>query len=334
MAKQITKNQHFVPQTYLKNFSFKKENRKFEIKAIPIIDLSEGAIFPRNIESICWKKHLYTLSNGNNVDEKMCLENFYGKAFEDKYNQMYSILIDPSKKILTDEERQLIIATAITMLYRNPIWFKKNIDEIKTIFEMCLNFSDQAGQGNVEIEGNTYSIIGKTVETLLSEYNKNEKINKSLNVETQLKVAFQLTAIRLKSDNIYILKLEDESQEFITSDNPVLLQNPYRSELIPMDPKNIIKLPLDNKHYLMLMPNQNKVNLNTISRHNVKGGFSQREELNLNNEQLQNSNEYILGNSASLSRYLKMKDEVVILSREEKEFELKLIELGKQKGWI
>ena len=77
---------------------------------------------------------------------------------------------------------------------------------------------------------------------------------------------------------LYIFKLEDGEQEFVTSDNPVILQNLINQQIFPYAPSNIMKLPLDTKHYLMLMPNNNKSNLNRIVRHKIKVETEDGEE--------------------------------------------------------
>lgn len=82
------------------------------------------------------------------------------------------------------------------------------------------------------------------------------------------------------------------------------------------------------------MPNNDKANLNRIVRHNAKGGFSRREELISNTEQLQGADEYILGSTSSLTRYLKIKDQDIPLTDEEQALLDRLIELGKNFGWF
>jgi hypothetical protein len=330
MAIQITKRQHFVPRTYLKHFAEKKGSGHYTIMAIPTNDLKAEAIIERNTKNICYEKNLYT-QPGSTAEEKMLLETFYSEALEDKYEHVYTMLTDPLKMDLTDEERELAVSTVTTMFYRVPIWIKKHTEVIEKVFAMCIQATEHTGQKETEIEGDKYLIEGKTVEQLTAEYVAN---NKSHQVISQLKVALGLIATRLESDNVYIFKLENGDQEFITSDNPVRLQNPHTNDIIPFDPTNIMKLPLDNKHYLMLMPNENKANLNRITRNNATGGFSRREELISNTEQLQGSDEYILGSTASLTRFLSIKDQDIVLSNEEQEFEKKLNELGKKNRWI
>jgi hypothetical protein len=217
------------------------------------------------------------------------------------------------------------------MFYRVPVWQKQHNEEMKWVFDMCVQASKQTGQKAIKIEGDRYVIEGRTVDDLIKEYISN---NKSHQVIAQLEIALKLVAVRLKSDNVYIFKLEDGEQEFITSDNPVILQNPSNKQILPFDASNIMKLPLDTKHYLMLMPNNGKANLNRIVRNNVTGGFSKREELISNTEQLQGADQYILGSTSSLNRYLQIQDKDIPLTDEEQATLDRLIEIGKSFDWF
>lgn len=330
MAIQITEKQHFVPRAYLKYFSDKKGSGHYNIMALPINNLVSEAIIERNTKSICYEKNLYTLPGSTN-EEKMLLETFYSEEFENKYEQVYTMLTDPVKDKLSNQERKLVISTVATMFYRVPVWQKQHTEVMKRVFAMCIEATKQTGQKETKIEGDVYIIDGKTVDQLIAEYIAN---NKSNQVISQLNIALKLVSIRLERDNIYVFKLEDGDQEFITSDNPVILQNLNNQPIMPFDPSNIMKLPLDNKHYLMLMPNNDKSNLNRITRHNAQGGFSRREELISNTEQLQGADQYILGSTSSLNRFLNIKDKDIPLTDEEQEKLDKLIELGKNFGWF
>lgn len=330
MAIQITKKQHFVPRAYLKYFADKKGSGHYNIMALPTNNLTPAGIEERNTKSICYEQNLYTLPGSTN-EEKMLLETFYSEEFENKYEHVYTMLTDPSKVELTNEERELVISTVATMFYRVPVWQKQHTEVMKRVFAMCIQATNHTGQKETTIEGDVYVIEGKTVDQLIAEYVEN---NKSHQVITQLKIALKLVSVRLQSDNVYIFKLEDGKQEFITSDNPVKLQNLNNQPIMPFDSSNIMKLPLDTKHYLMLMPNNDKANLNRISRHNAKGGFSKREELISNTEQLQGADQYILGSTSSITRFLNIKDNDIPLTDEEQAKLDKLIELGNNFGWF
>jgi len=115
------------------------------------------------------------------------------------------------------------------------------------MFSLC----QQAGKDYFMFEGIKISIKDKTLEELLKEHKVE---NRPGQVITQLEVALKLIQVRVKSDNIFISKLVDDDCELITSDNPVVLQNIKGGPIAPFDPSNIMKLPLDKKHMLFLMP--------------------------------------------------------------------------------
>jgi len=330
MAIQITERQHFVPRTYLKNFSEKKGSGHYTIMALPQNDLLPEAILERNTKSICYEKNIYTLDGATN-EEKMLVETFYSENLENGYEEMYSMLTNPDKRELSAGERDLVISSVATMLYRVPRWRDQHTEVIRRVFAMCIQASQKTGQQEAEIEGDVYVIKDKSPEQLVKEYKAN---NKSHQIVTQLDVALKLVSLRKERDNVYIFKLEEGEQQFITSDNPVILQNLNGLPIWPFDPSNIIKLPLDPKHYLMLMPNNDRAGLHRIQRHNAAGGFSRREELISNTEQWQQAGEFILGSTVSLTRFLATKDTDIPLSNEEQDLLNKLFALGNNFGWF
>jgi len=138
---------------------------------------------------------------------------------------------------------------------------------------------------------------------------KEHKIeNRPGQVITQLEVALKLGQVRSKNDNIFITKLLDDDCEFISSDNPVVLQNIKSGHIAPFDPTNIMKLPIDKKHMLFLMPYGTEEAKHLIVRHNVSGIFCKTEKLISNTEQFQKADRFILGDDNSLISYLKTKD--------------------------
>jgi Protein of unknown function (DUF4238) len=330
MAVQFTERQHFIPRTYLKQFADKKDSGHYNVMALPVNDLRVGAIIERNSKSICYEKHIYTLP-GATVEEKMLVETFYSEALESKYQDVYTLLTNPAKNELSAAERELVVSTVATMLYRVPIWRNQNTDVMRRVFGMAIQATNQTGQENLEIEGDAYVIEGKTADQLIKEYLAN---NKARQIVAQLNIALKLVTLRMQRDNVYIYKLEDGDQQFLTSDNPVVLQNLNGLPIAPFNPSNIIKLPLDPKHYLMLMPNNNQDNLHRIQRQNATGGFSRREELISNTEQMQQASEFIIGSTASLTRFLNIKDTDIPLANEEQELLDKLLALGNHFGWF
>jgi len=137
-------------------------------------------------------------------------------------------------------------------------------------------------------------------------YNKERQPSMIL---TQLEVALKLIAIRVKNDSICVIKIEDENLELVTSDNPVIASNNNPERFAPFDPTNILKLPLDSKHILMLMPECAEGLEKRIFRIISRRPFAEIEKLTANYSQMQNSERYIFGSKKALESYLITKQE-------------------------
>ncbi|NLR83051.1 DUF4238 domain-containing protein [Chitinophaga eiseniae] len=304
MTQNLVKRQHYVPRTYLKNFASKQVGDEYFVKALSIEDARPENIFDINIKNVCLERNLYTLP-GETAEEKMLLEKFYSDEIEQHYNSIYALLTDPSKTTITHEERELIISTVVTTFYRTTKWINQHNDLLKRVYTQMFSLCQQAGKDYFLFEGIKVSIKDKTPEELLAEYKVE---NRPGQVITQLEVALKLIEARIKSDNIFVSKLADDDCEFITSDNPVVLQNIKGGHITPFDPSNIMKLPLDKKHMLFLMPDADEEARKLIVRHNVTGLFCRTEKLISNAEQFQKADRFILGDEQSLMGYLQTKD--------------------------
>lgn len=304
MSKDLVKRQHYVPRTYLKNFASKQKGDEFFVKALPIDNPQSDKIFEINIKNVCLERNLYTLP-GETVDQQMLLEKFYSDEIEQHYNNIYSLLTNPAKTNVTPEERELIISTVVTTFYRTTKWINQHNDLMKRVYAQMFAICQQTGKDYFLFEGTKISIKDKSLDDLLIEH----KIeNRPGQVITQLEVALKLIQIRVISDNIFVSKLSDADSEFITSDNPVILQNLKGGHITPFDPSNIMKLPLDKKHVLFLIPDADEDARNLIVRHNVSGLFCKTEKLISNTEQFQKADRFILGDDSSLNSYLQTKD--------------------------
>lgn len=304
MAQDLVKRQHYVPRTYLKNFASKQTGDEFFVKALPIDSPQLDKIFEINIKNVCLERNLYTLP-GETAEQRMLLEKFYSDEIEQHYNKIYSLLTDPAKTNITPEERELIISTVVTTFYRTTKWINQHNDLMKRVYTQMFALCKQAGKDHFLFEGIKISVKDKSIEELLKEHKVE---NRPGQVITQLEVALKLIQVRVKSDNIFVSKLSDNDSEFITSDNPVVLQNLKGGHIAPFDPSNIMKLPLDKKHMLFLMPDADEEARKLIIRHNVSGLFCKTEKLISNAEQFQKADRFILGDDSSLNSYLQTKD--------------------------
>lgn len=97
---------------------------------------------------------------------------------------------------------------------------------------------------------------------------------------------------RLERDAIQVGTLAG-TYEFIASDNPVLYYQPDSSRPMPFDSSNILELPLDNKHVVMLMPvAEDDFDKLQISRLNYPAGISRTQKMTSNHNQFQNAEQF------------------------------------------
>lgn len=285
-----SKRQHYIPQTYLKYFSLKKDNKYF-INALPKDSHDTNDIKELNIKNVCLENNIYTLPSVN-IEERMILEKFFSNEVESQYDNIYKILVDPNKNYITEEERAKIITTVVTMFFRTSVW-KNTINEIRSkSFEksylMCQQYNkEHFYYGDIKI-----SIKGKTLDELQNEY----KIKKNpLFLLTQLKAMDYLFETRFKKDDICIIRNETEN-DFITSDNPVIAFN--KMIIAPIDPNNTMILPIDNKHILWLLPNNNLIGRNILFRRKTP---HHKEVIEYNSMQKNNCERFVFGSISALS---------------------------------
>ncbi len=172
---------------------------------------------------------------------------------------------------------------------------------LDSMYSMCL----QTGKDYFMFEEQKISIAGKTLEQLKKEHKEESRPDLVL---MQLRVALSLIKLRVPRDGIYVSKLQEDQNEFLTSDNPVSFLNVKKVRMIPFDPENVLCLPLDNKHMLSLLPISNERTKNMIVRHNSTGTSAISEKLNANFQQFQHAERFILGSEKGIKNYLKIKD--------------------------
>jgi len=302
MPKDEVKRQHYVPRTYMKRFSVKKGD-EYYINALPNNNCKEDKIIELNIANVCLQKDLYTLP-GDTKEHRMLIEKFYSDNYETHYNQIHEMLTDPNKKTVTNAERELIISTVVTMFYRTTKWINLHNNLFNRMLQSAYNICQQTGKDFFMFEDQKISIAGKTLEQLQKE---NIIENRPTQIIAQLEVALKLIRLRTIRDGIYISRLVDDNCGFITSDNPVICSNIKAGFIAPADPTNILKLPLDNKHMLFLMPYADANTRHLLIRHNVSGTMSFTEKLTSNYEQFKNSERFILGTNSAIKSYLRTK---------------------------
>lgn len=295
-----TKRQHYVPKTYLNYFSSKR-GKEYYINVLPKNCTNITEVKELNVRNVCIENNIYTLPF-EKVNDKMLIEHFFSNKIESNYNNTYNLLTNSNKKHISDEERALVITTVVTMYFRTAYW-KNTINSFKSeIFEKAYYLCKQQNQDYFYYGENKISFSEKTLEEIQKEYKIKE--NTSFLI-TQLNAMSILFDIRFMKDDICLFKI-DNDEEFITSDNPVIAFN--KGVIIPINSENTMFLPIDSKHILCLIPNDNSLGRNSVFRRNI---VDKREVEVYNLMQRQSSERFLLGSKSSLTKMINFTNQVI-----------------------
>ena len=94
-------NQHYVPQTYLKNFSEKKKENFY----VWTFDSRTNKCFQTNIENVAVERHFYTIEK---LQDKYVWEKFYAEIVEPLMNSTLSNMIKRTESILIMDRAKVL----------------------------------------------------------------------------------------------------------------------------------------------------------------------------------------------------------------------------------
>mgnify|MGYP000185931283 FL=1 len=218
------KRHHYVPQTYLKNFAFKKNNQY----KVNVIDKTSRNIFLSNISNIAVEKEFYTVST---MPDKYMWEKYYGQAIEPIMADLFKSLRGKCENCLIVNKSQVInsmdknyFSMIITIQFLRGI-HSRNYE--KDIF--VKNVPELFGkdiQKYEEINSDDYYDI-------LDSYQNDESLFREIVMKTNIdNLRVANIAQYLINRNWIVYKIVDNS-EFVTSDNPVMIMNAESLDVTP-----------------------------------------------------------------------------------------------------
>ena len=287
-----TKRCHFVPRTYLEKFYQSDQNKRLLIA----IKKSYGEIFHPKVSNICVRKYLYNLP-GETEDERQTIEKFYSQNIENDYNSIYEILNKPQLIKISLAQRELIITTVITLLFRNPFLLDR-LNEIWTeTINRLYNLAERTPSRSFGIDDRTIN-IDRTSKKEFIEINNNE--NQQIFNISHIRLALRLIELRI-NDCISITEIED-NHEYITSDNPVTVTNTQTRLTGQFDPTNYLHLPINAKRCIVIYPISTKdFDSDKIYRRKVKGNSALLDTILENRLQHYYSDKFLIGSLQSLN---------------------------------
>ena len=287
------KHQHFIPKSYLKNFSLEKEDKFFVEAKLKDDSLPMNKLI--SIRNICVDKNLYTIPHIE-TDDKYAIEKYYASHIDGIYPDVYKMLVDPSKEHITKEERSQILRTTMSLFFRTPKFLNNKERKLNIVLDFAVrNHND--GKGNVKFK--------------FKDWNFDFHISNLEEVRTRMKIQNKLKFLQehlghwrefveFKSSVGLSVYHVHEDTDLITSDNPVVMHSVAGNDFDVFDPSNIISLPIDNKHFLTIFPNTEPSMTDRIFRGERDKWFA----LSMNRQVDENSEDWIIGKPGTIKAHL------------------------------
>jgi len=291
MTSSETKRCHFVPRTYLEKFYQDVDHkRKLVAKS-----KKDGKFFHPSVTSICVRKFLYTMP-GETEEDRQVIEKFYSENIEGDYNTIYDILNRPKIIKISHTQRELIISTVITLLFRNPFILDRFNEFWSRTIDRLYERAENSASRSIMIDKDTIN-IDKTPKAELQQKSNFE--NKQIFNISHMQFALRLIELRI-NDDITVTEVEDH-HEYITSDNPVSYTNPQAGITGQFDPSNFLRLPINTKKCIVISPLAiHDNNIQTIYRRKVKANSALLDTIMVNRLQHHFSDKLLIGSFKSL----------------------------------
>lgn len=218
--KQITKNQHHVPQFYLKKFT-NKDNK------LEILDCKRRKIVtPRSPKSVCSEEYFYSVNN--EFDEiSQILEAEFGKI-ETKISQAYDKIAEKfiSFKQITENDKMLV-ATFMSFQYLRGPYMRQQIrkmsEESTKLINKSIFDSPMADKIFDRYELGTGNKISKKQREAVSEFATKGEYEVETNNLLHLRMMGEIEGFRnLFFGKDWLVFISKSNKNFVTSDNPVI----------------------------------------------------------------------------------------------------------------
>lgn len=250
------KHQHFVPKSYLKNFAKRGTKDKKFVEAMEVTT-NQFNIF--SIKDICVRKGLYT---DIRREDPYYLEKYYASNVDDLYQEVYEMLVDKSLTRISVKNKKKIIYTISSLYFRTPKFLNalnyitdQSIDKAISLVDTKMD--------DIEIDFHGFKLKFKRAEIEIIKKKLHEK-NRYDFIDVHIDEWHKFVEYKLNCE-IAVFEVNNEI-ELITSDNPVIITNSSSNKFHLFSPDNLVEVPLDRTHFLIIYPNSVSENSNNILR--------------------------------------------------------------------
>ena len=287
-------HQHFIPRTYLEKFAVRSTDNKYFLSAL---NKQTGKLIKEiSVKDVCVETDLYTLKHLSE-NEKYKIEDFFSENIESKYPEIYRLLVKEKKEFISGEERALILYTTLSMYFRTP---KMLNSFAKFAAELAIKLKTNPETDKINFVGYQISVKDKSFDEIRKQIKEHQRLD---HIKTQMAVLHQF--VRFKAlDGFMVIELIGD-QQFVTSDNPVIMTNAPNVAGGMFNKHNATYIPLDTKHALFIAPGNEGGIINKVFY--VKDSFFQH--VTLNHRVYESAERWILGTPEGIGGFLKDKEE-------------------------
>lgn len=241
--------QHYIPRSYLKNFGIPKGR---VVLVDTIMRGKEEVVKVLPTQAICAEKNIYTFGT-NQPGDPYALEKFYAREVDAVYPKVYNTLVNSQVINITPEVKREILNTLLSLKFRRPMPLQGSIARLEEMFE---RMSARSSDPEVVI---TYQFGSTKSSYLFKDLDKELERQRMALKEDWLVEHFgqwQDFVTYKMSCGLDVIEVPSEIP-IITSDNPVSIFD-LKGKLNlrnPLHPENMMEVPLDRTHYLVIHPN-------------------------------------------------------------------------------
>ncbi|MEO8147135.1 MAG: DUF4238 domain-containing protein [Bacteroidia bacterium] len=284
------KNHHYIPQSYLRNFSKESKGEYY------VYVRFHGEKFYRtNIRNICSENYFYSIPDAAE-DKKNIVEKYYADHIDSLFPEITEVITNDNISRIDLITRRKIITAALSLYFRTPKFLNAHNKHLSKVIELLKNYS----LGKTEIH--TIEFLGRKIDVKNVDFEKLEedtfKQNKIVFLKQHFEIFNAFVDFKL-NDGIGVKKIVDDS-EFITSDNPLIIRNQSGELSNLFHPENSILLPINNKYLLMISPKSDTFLSNTF--HRIEGRFKSVFVINVDVEE--KSEKWIIGSEKSVLNHI------------------------------
>lgn len=243
-------NQHYVPRVYLKNFSYQKGENFF----VDVYDKEKNRYFQTNIKKICAETDLYTLKEDTKgAQDLFIIEKIYANGLEPLYSKAYNLLTNNKISFITQLQRSEILIAIFQLYLRNPNFVKRSIAFHKNeILRLYRNAKEKGAKGITYLEED-FSFREWEEDKIIKFFE--DKITTKFK-EEHIGGIGQISDFHEQA--IIEITIAKDGGEFITSDNPLILEDFLTNDAYPLVKSKEFLVALNKKVALRLFHDNTK----------------------------------------------------------------------------